>query len=58
MVNFYCDEITNPIIFAAEFLSWKQNTTVKIITDTKTLEVNFNEKKEEKQEKQETGKHE
>lgn len=51
MVNFYCDEITDHIVFVAEFISWKQNTTVKIITNTKTLEVNYNEKKEEKQEK-------
>lgn len=51
MVNLYCEKITDEIIFAAEFLSWKQKTPVKIVTGTNNLEVNFNEKKEKEQEK-------
>lgn len=52
MVNLYCEKITREIVFTAEFLSWKQNETVKIVTQSETLEVNFNEKEKEQEKEQ------
>ena len=52
MVNLYCEKITREIVFTAEFLSWKQKETVKIVTQSETLEVNFNEKEEQEKAQQ------
>ena len=50
MVNFYCEEINEEVIKASKIIANKQNTTVKIITTTKTMEVG-NEKQQESKEK-------